>query len=453
MSTQNQNASPPIATLLVQRRLDDVRSGSGVYLLGLIDRLLAAGFRVRIVVAPLAGFGSRPASRPSAAFGKRGCEIVWPGTLRIGNVFVSCGVAVWRRSLKLVLERLRWAVGGRRGPRPSVPSSLGRMPRGPELERLLAAVNEVASVIVVAEYSSLAPVLSQCQTGARAVLLHDLFSCRAASFREVGLVPDHEPVSLAVELDWLSTADLLLYASAAEASRITEHLPDKRHIWLPPQVHAGPDAEAIPGPAAARVRKPGRPRAVFLGVRHGGNLDAINLLLGEIWPRVRHAMPAAELWIAGEISDVVADLPEGPPPGVRLIGPVDDTAELGGPDAVGLAPVRAASGVSIKVATYLSLGMSVVACSRALEGYGGELDDLVMKADGVEAFAAATVALLSDAGLRAQKAQSGAAALAARLDHAEFEAYLASLLAEAQPPGPRPGLAILPSPESRALAF
>ena len=188
-------------------------------------------------------------------------------------------------------------------------------------------------------------------------------------------------------------------------------LPGKRHVWLPPPVRV------------RKVTARGAPRAVFMGVRHGGNQDALELILAEIWPAVRRALPEAELWVVGEIGDDLLD----PPEGVRLIRRVEDTAEIGGPDAVGLAPIRAASGVSIKIASYLELGMSVLASPKALEGYGAALDDLVVQAEDPAEFSAKLIALLSDTCLREETAQRSAENVAARVTSQQFERYLREL--------------------------
>ena len=199
-----------LATLLVHRRLDEVRSGSGVYLLGLIDQLRAARFDVRIVMSPVAGFGSLPFSHPARIFRDKGCLLVWPSTIRLGPVFVSTSRDVWRRALNRGVALARWnLLGRRRSVRPTFQSSLGRTPGAAELDLLAAAAGEVELTMVVAEYSSLAPVLSRCPTKVRAVLLHDLFSFRTESFREAGLPPDHVAVSLETELGWLDEADSL----------------------------------------------------------------------------------------------------------------------------------------------------------------------------------------------------------------------------------------------------
>lgn len=412
------DTSPKCATILVQRRLDDALSGSGVYLFALIDMLAACGYAVRIVCAPTAGFGSIPLSRPAAAFSERNCEIHWPRSLRIGQTYVALSGAVWLRAFRRGSRLLAWALLERhRKPRPRFTNTLGSPPAPADHRALARTENAAASTVTIAEYSSMGPVLSDCIGRTKAVLLHDVFSLRADSFREAELSPDHVSIPMATELGWLKEADLCIYASAAEAKRLSQELPDKRHIWLPPSVHV------------VKAAGSGTPRAVFIGVRHGGNRDALEYLLDEIWPLVRAALPSAELLIVGEIGNDVHE----PPAGVTVLGRIEDLTQVGGAASVGLAPARAASGASIKLVTYMELGMSVLASSKALEGYDGALDPLVVKADSAREFSENLVRLLSDHAYRETLAQRCSEQIAASIHDTELARYLNGLPAPEAP--------------------
>jgi glycosyltransferase involved in cell wall biosynthesis len=81
---------------------------------------------------------------------------------------------------------------------------------------------------------------------------------------------------------------------------------------------------------------------------------------------------------------------------MTLLGRVEKLEDIGGPHAIGIAPTRLATGVSIKVAEYLMLGMPVVAYPLAMEGFGGRLDGMVEIADAPDAFANTIIRLLND---------------------------------------------------------
>ncbi|UWQ21588.1 glycosyltransferase family 4 protein [Jannaschia sp. W003] len=412
----------------MRRRLDDLRSGSGVYLCALIDALNGAGFRVRVVLAPISAFGSLAVSRPSATIAARGCEVVWPDTLRLGRLYVSMRSEVWLRMLRRARAQLGWLLRGRRGPRPSRPSDVSEPPVPVDAAALAAEANAVASRLVVAEYSSLAPCLARCRADHRAVLLHDLMSRRSRSFRRAGLDPDHVDVPPDDEIGWLAPADLCIYVSPVEQAAFAPRLPGKTHVTFRLPIC----------PRTGAVRAGGPVRAVFIGVRHGGNRDALDAILGEIWPRAHAACPEAELWIVGEIGE---DVRRPLPPGVRVLGRLDDLDPVGGPDAIGLAPARAASGVSIKVGTYLELGMAALATSIALEGFAGTLGGAVRATDSIEAFTVALIELLRDREARHALAAKGLQARRPR--DAEMQRLLASMAetpatASPSPPPARP---------------
>jgi hypothetical protein len=419
---------PAAAVLLIKRRLDDSASGSAVYLLEFLRCLADGGFAIHLVIAPEAGFGNNPLMPLDPAFDSVAASVVFPRSIRIGRLRISLSWRVWmraagalRRTLRRVVRRVLRAPVARPDEQATL-SRLGKVPDGPELAALAAAANRLPADLVVAEYSSLGPALAACAAPCRAVLLHDLFSLRARSFFAEGLEPDHVAIPIEAEAAWLASADLCLYASISERQALAPLLPGARHVWLPPR----PACENLPGGA-------GPPRAVFIGVQHGSNADALALLLHEIWPGVHRAAPEAELWIVGEIGSLV----EAPPAGVRVLGRVETLAGIGGPDAVGVAPNRVGSGISIKIATYLGLGMAVVALPTALDGYDGQIDDLVVTVPDVDRFRAELVDLLTDPVRRQAIAMRGFQRVRSRLDQHEVRRVLARIRAR-QPLGPVP---------------
>ena len=91
-------------------------------------------------------------------------------------------------------------------------------------------------------------------------------------------------------------------------------------------------------------------------------------LVDDIWPLVLKQRPDAVLKVAGSIC---ADLTpaQAETQGVELLGRVQSLESISGSPAIGLAPTRIASGVSIKVAEYLMLGNAV----RRLSGCAGRV--------------------------------------------------------------------------------
>lgn len=370
-----------IAVVAVRRRLESLHTGANVYLSVLMDTLREADHNIHLVFAPESAFGGLPFAVIGRAFEERVAQITWPGSMRLGRLFISLRLRVWGRflrRLKLEIEQL----AGK-----DVPDRIARasMPLRPsEVEATAQAIDAEHPDAIVVEYSALGPVLEHVQTmdADKAILLHDLFSLRAQTMRDSEKTADFFDLSLEDEAAWCTHANTLIYASQSERDVFAPLLPGRAHKWLAPALTPG---RPIP--------PSGHPRAFFMGVRHSGNLDALEFLMEDIWPRVITEVPDAELCIVGEIGKFV--IPKWRRlSGVRVLGIVDDLTSFGGPDTIGLAPTRLASGISIKIADYVRLDMAVIASRTALNGYGApSCTSIVGANDGTE-FAGQVVALL-----------------------------------------------------------
>lgn len=368
------------ATILMHRRINNLKSGSGVHLMCLCTCLAEAGYEIRIVLAPITSFGRIPFCRPDRILADRGITIDWPGTVRIGGVYFPTRPAVWlkalrRAAIQVVSVPRRWLGGEHR----AYPSDLSKTLASSEAREVQDIVNGNPADLIVAEYSSLAPLLGGCSAKKRAVLMHDLFSSRARSFRHAGKAPDHIPITFQQECERLLQADLCIHASQLEAGELQQKLPHIDHIWMRPVI------------ADNRGKADSVPRVVFIGVSHGGNRAALDLILNEIWPRV-WAEVKCELWIIGEISQWVKNKPEG----VRCFSFIEDLRELGNGNTIGIAPMLVASGISIKIGTYLELGMRVLTFEKTLEAYGDTLDGLVTAVTTPEEFSSRLISMLTD---------------------------------------------------------
>ncbi len=366
--------------ILLQRQIDNRTSGNCAYLETFLRAARAGGFRTRVIFAPVQSFGNRPWASVHPELGAFIDETVWPAAIRIGKQHISLSLSVWDRFLvRLIQEVLK-----RVGIVTPVRSYLGERVSEKDARRVAAVCNARPADVTMAEYSSMAPALDLVTAlTVRACLMHDLLSARADRFRKAGLPLDFEPVPPETELGWIANCDLLVFASADELNTVREYFPQIQSVWLPPDA---PDYVARP--------KEGPPRVVFIGTKHAGNEDAVKHFIADIWPLVRAQRPESEFWVAGSVGAMLSGR-EASQPGVRVLGRVNDLGELGGSQSIGIAPTRLATGVSIKLAEYLVLGMPSVAYPLALEGFGSALDDLVRTTKTQEAFAAELVTLLN----------------------------------------------------------
>jgi hypothetical protein len=407
--------SRPVFNMLVARQLDDAGTGNATYLAVLLRAARRAGMDVRIVFAPRRSFSNRPWLKLHPLFAGLADERVWPQSVTFGQTYWSLSPSVWGRFAVRIGREIARRLGLKLGDLTYVHRPLADPLPPREAAELAHACDRRPGAVACAEYSALGDMLPLLKhQKERGVLMHDMFSLRALSFQGSNAASNFTPITLEQEAGFVRGADVLFYASVNERAVLQKLAPQAKGLWLRPEV-----------PAYRPVAASGAARAVFLGTRHAGNTDALHHLVDEIWPRVRAAMPGAELWVAGS---ACADLTsaQASAPGVKPLGRVEKLEMIGGASSIGLAPTRFASGVSIKVAEYLRLGMACVAYPVALEGFGSELSDLVDVVEGPDAFAARVVALMRDDALRAERAARGYAEAGKRLDNAEVVDYLRS---------------------------
>lgn len=395
---------PAPVTLVVHRQLENLTTGNNAYLMTFLKLLARAGLGVDLLFAPRRSFGNRPWARLHPSFEPYLQRIVWPGAFRVGRLYWSLSPRVWGRFVRrLVQEGLN-----RLGAGLPVYSYFGD-PLGPaEAGEVAAELRRLAAPMVIAEYSPLGPVLDGLGPDVfRCVFMHDLMHWRVEEFRRNGVPLDFRCVTEDEERGWVSSADLIVYASVDEMASFGAGLSGTEGVWMCPDT---PDYGVIPeqGPAGL----------VFFGTRHAGNIDSLLHFLADIWPRVSGLFPELELTIAGSVcADVPAAYRDNPR--IRLLGRVSDLKSLGGASSIGIAPTRLATGVSIKVIEYLMLGMSCVAYDKAMQGFGDRLDTVVRRCASPEAFGEAITALVSDPALRRSQARSGPP-LVARLSRNEM---------------------------------
>lgn len=408
-------APRPVMDILVQRQLDNMATGNSAYLETFLRMVKRAGLDIRIVFAPWQSFGNRPWASVHPRIGELACAIVWPDAVRIGSRYWSLSARIWTRFvLRLGKEAAR-----RLGAQIIILSYLGKEISPKEAGIVARACDANPAAITLAEYSSMGPALKKLRAKTiHACLMHDLLSDRADRFREGGQLIDFDETSLETEIGWLSSCNLIFFISANELAKVQRHLPDTQMAWVPPDA---PDYQT--------TEDKGEPRVVFIGTVHGGNAEALNHFLDDVWPLVRAKAPALDFWIAGSIGKTLSPA-RAALPGVKVLGRVESLETIGGANAIGIAPTRFATGTSIKVAEYLLLGMPCVAYPLALEGFGPALDDLVITATGPEALAAEILSLAGDSARRTALSDAARKTARARLSHDAAIAAIQQMLAE-----------------------
>jgi len=198
--------------------------------------------------------------------------------------------------------------------------------------------------------------------------------------------------------------------AAAEAARLRRYESGIVRRGLPCLVVAETERGLLGGGEAVRVvpngvdladfayvedRRPAA-RLVFAGnLGYFPNVDAAVFLVRDVFPRVRAAVPGAELRLVGaRPTRRVRALARRA--GVSLAASVPAMAPELAAATVAVAPLRAGSGLQNKVLEAMAAGTPVVATPHAVAGLALGAGEEVLVADDAAGLAAAAVALLRD---------------------------------------------------------
>jgi len=184
-----------------------------------------------------------------------------------------------------------------------------------------------------------------------------------------------------------------------------------------------PDVTVVPVPIAVAAtavcpvdRLTCAPEVLFVGpLDWPPNADAVNYFLAEIWPAVRSEVPDARLTVVGR-GEARTRSRWGSSPSVRFTGWVDDVDPWFRQSRVMVVPMRAGSGMRVKILDAFARGVPVVSTSVGVEGIAAVDGEHAAIADTPTAFAAATARILRDSLLAQRLARSARALVVERYD-------------------------------------
>jgi glycosyltransferase involved in cell wall biosynthesis len=141
------------------------------------------------------------------------------------------------------------------------------------------------------------------------------------------------------------------------------------------------------------------------GFKHQPNIDAVEYLLSDIWPKIHRVHPDVVLEIIG--SDMPPELAKRADVGVRFVGYVANLdAHLGRLKAT-IAPLRYGAGAKGKLISSMGNGVPVIASRVAAEGMGFEPDHEIIIADTPDDYVAAIAALHGDSAVWQRLSDNG----------------------------------------------
>lgn len=156
-------------------------------------------------------------------------------------------------------------------------------------------------------------------------------------------------------------------------------------------------------------RRPGSTNILTLGTLHyPPNADGIRWFAREVFPVVKTIIPEATLTIVGKNPPQdLQQLAEDNPDAIQVTGYAPELDPYLEQSAMVVVPVRAGSGMRVRILDAFARAMPVVTTSIGLEGIEARVDHHVLVADSTEDFASRVIDLLKDQDLQNQLAING----------------------------------------------
>ena len=194
------------------------------------------------------------------------------------------------------------------------------------------------------------------------------------------------------------TANVMM--SDVDAAKLRRLAPHARTIIVP----NGVDTEYFT-PRNTTTPVPGR--VIFLGPTYVfPNRDAIDYLLGDIWPHIRSVKTDACLQLVGKCSESERQNYNSHP-GVTCAGLVEDIRPHMAEASCSVVPIRVGGGTRLKILDSWAMGKAVVSTSIGCEGLKAVDGENILIRDTPKPFAHAVLEVLSNSDLRSSLEWNG----------------------------------------------
>lgn len=171
------------------------------------------------------------------------------------------------------------------------------------------------------------------------------------------------------------------------------------------------------------ARNPSSRRLLFVGsMEHPFNVDAAQILINQVWPRLRGLGVHLDIVGKSPPADLIRLASQ---PGIKIHGWVNDLRPLYQSAAALIAPLRFGAGTRFKLAEAAAHGVPIIATSMAAEGLGFRNHRDLWLADTPKGIASATRDLLAHPYEAARRAQNARKTVARNLNRPRIVSDLA----------------------------
>lgn len=162
---------------------------------------------------------------------------------------------------------------------------------------------------------------------------------------------------------------------------------------------------------------PAHPTILFVGTFNWlPNVEAVKFLVQEVWPKVKHRLSDAKLWIVGNAPTTEIFAFQQKDQSITVTGGIPDIRDAFNGAHVLLAPVFSGKGTRYKILEAMASDTPIVATTTAVEGLGLDHGVQVMVGDTAEDLAQQTVTLLQNTQLQKKLAGNGKQFVKAQYD-------------------------------------
>ena len=321
-----------------------------------------------------------------------GCELHGRGIVRVGGAYVAyspsalvTGLA-WRIFFSLPVKAQAAAAQCRDHVRRwrGVDHVLGRFLDSKTEDFVRRRLRQIApdAVFYNSIFTSIADPAASLPGTRHYVITHDVMYERAGSFRRLGYSVAPTDLDGAAEQAVLKKIGNVIAIQPHDAEAFKSLVPSANVLTV---------LAAMAGPCRPPGQDADPRKCLFVASGSFHNVDGIAWFLRGCWPKIARAVPDARLHIVGSVCARLSALP----PGVVLEGIVDDIDAAYRGAAICVVPLRAGSGLKIKLVEAITHGVPAVTTSVGAQGLGFLRPAPFCIADEAADFAQTVIDLLS----------------------------------------------------------